>query len=148
MYASIALLALTACGNKEAPPEAGGEPTAAIPSTIPTDAMSQAYAEKLMDLTLSNFKPSDALGGAVLTYNTMTFRPDGSWHAAGSVAIGEDAMECEEQGTWLMDAASSQTTATLTWGIETTDCAGRKVGEEQRVQMTILDNGQYKVLFR
>jgi hypothetical protein len=148
MYASIALLALTACGNKEAPPEAGGEPTAAIKSNIPGDDMSQAYAEKLMDLTLRNFKPSDALGGAVLTYTSMTFRPDGSWYAAGSVAIGEDAMECEEQGTWLMEAASSQTTATMTWGIETTDCAGRKVGEEQRVQMSILDNGQYKVLFR
>ena len=102
MYASIALLALTACGNKEAPVEAAGEPIAAIPSNIPEDAMSQAYAEKLLDLTLRNFKPSDALGGAVLT--ETVFR----WPGMGTYIV--DSLENRDymaiQGAVLTLAAT------------------------------------------
>jgi len=148
MTNALALLTLAACGGKQAEPEVAAEPAPAIASNIPQDAKSQAFAKALMGLDLSSFKPSDALGGAVLTYSSMSFRPDGTWHAAGSVAIGEDSMECNEQGAWTMEPAEQASTATMMWSLETTDCAGRKSGNEQRVQMSILKNGQYKVLFR
>ena len=144
----LALLTLAACGGKQAEPEAAATPAAAINANIPQDAKSQSFAKALVGLNITNFKPSDAMGGAVLTYNSLSFRPDGSWHAAGAVAIGEDSMECNEQGSWSMEPAEQASTATMTWSLESTDCAGRKSGTEQRVQMSILNNGQYKVLFR
>ncbi len=144
----LALLTLAACGGKQAEPEVAAEPVAAINANIPQDANSQSFAKALLGLNITNFRPSDAMGGAVLTYSSLSFRPDGSWHAAGQVAIGEDSMECNEQGSWSMEPADQATTATMTWSVETTDCAGRKAGTEQRVQMSILANGQYKVLFR
>ena len=148
MPTTLALLTLIACGGKQAEPEVASAPAPAIESNIPNDAKSQAFAKALLGLNLANFKPTDAMGGAVLTYGSMSFRPDGTWHAAGSVAIGEDSMECNEQGSWTMEPAEQATTATMTWSVETTDCAGRKSGTDQRVQMSILNNGQYKIMFR
>jgi hypothetical protein len=57
-------------------------------------------------------------------------------------------MECVETGDWTMDPAEDEDTASMTWTINKTNCAGREVGTVQRVRMTLLKDGSFKVEFR
>ena len=94
----------------------------------------------------TNFKAVEG-SDVELVYSSVTFSPDGRWQANGAVEIADETMECTEVGTWTMDPADSETTASMTWVIEKTTCAGREAGE-QRVSLSLLGNGSYKVDFR
>ncbi len=47
-----------------------------------------------------------------------------------------------------MEPATSATTATMNWKTTTTDCAGREAGADQRVLVTIKDDGKIDADFR
>ena len=143
------LFALTlACGEKEETSTAAVE-EAATPSSsvVPDDKNSQAFAKKLYDLDIKRFRPVEG-DGIKLEYDSFVFKPDGSWVATGAVSVADESMECKEVGSWTMDPAETKDTATMTWTMDNTNCAGRSVPHEQRVEVTILDTGQFKVKFR
>ncbi len=142
----ILMLALTGCPKTE---EAAApvSRTPQIGAHLPQDATSKTYIGQLVDTEFKNFRPVEG-GGAILNYDTMGFRPDGSWSADGGVSIMEDKMECTESGSWAMDAASSETVAVVTWTVANTDCASRKPGSETRAQITLKSGGQYQFQFR
>jgi len=135
------------CGNK-------GETTTAAPSenapkasdSVPDDKASQEFGERLMDADLVRFKPVEG-DDVELVYSSFTFNPDGTWAASGAVEIMDETMECVEGGTWSMDPAESESTASMTWVIDKTNCAGREP-TEQRVRLTLEKNGEYQVNFR
>ncbi len=144
------LILLTAfalgCGNKG---ETTTAPTAAVSESsdsIPDDKVSQEFGERLMEANLSKFKPVEG-DDVELAYSSFTFSPDGTWTANGAVEIMDESMECVEQGTWTMDPAESESTATMTWVLSKTNCAGRE-SSEQRVRLTLEKNGEYQVDFR
>lgn len=146
MFALIA--ALTACGEKEPTSTAAAEEAKSEESSVvPGDKASQQFAKKLFDLDVKRFRPAEG-DGIKLEYDSLKFSPDGSWFATGAVSVADESMECKERGSWSMDTAIDSDTADMSWTIEDTSCAGREAGAEQRVQMTILDNGQFKVKFR
>jgi len=143
------LFALTlACGEKEETSTAAAE-EAATPSSsvVPDDKNSQAFAKKLYSLDVKRFRPVEG-DGIKLEYSSFTFKPDGTWVALGAVSVADESMECKETGNWAMDAAETKDTATMTWTMNSTNCAGRETPHEQRVEVTILDGGQFKVKFR
>ena len=83
-----------------------------------------------------------------LNYETMGFRPDGSWSASGAVSIMEDKMECVESGSWTMDPATSEQDGVVTWTVDQTDCASRHTETSTRARILLQDGGQYKFQFR
>ena len=100
---------------------------------VPNDPTSKAYAAKLLETTGKGFSPN-VMG---LTYTTLTFAADNTWHAEGLVAIMDEEMECVEKGTWLMDAASSETKANMTWTMTSTDCPSRVAPMEMRLELIL-----------
>lgn len=145
----IAALLLAACGEKEPTTTAAPAEAAQVAnSNVPGDKASQEFAEKLFAANLGNFRPVDAASGATLVYDSFTFRTDGTWTATGKVTAIDEAMECHEDGTWVLDAAEDANTAPMLWTVVKTNCAGRESGTETRVRLTLLKDGQYKVDFR
>ncbi len=100
---------------------------------VPNDPTSKAYAAKLLDTTGKGFSPN-AMG---LTYTALTFAADNTWHAEGLVSIMDEEMDCVEKGTWLMDAASSDTRANMTWTMTSTDCPSRVAPMEMRLELIL-----------
>ena len=142
--------ALASCGDKEAtstaaPVEAKGSKAAPVPGA-PTDATSQKFASALVALSVSDFNPSDS-SGAKIVYSHLAFGGDGHWSAVGYIEADFEKIDCSEGGTWSMEPATSDTTATVTWKTETTDCAGREAGET-RVEFTITPDGKLDTKFR
>ncbi|MCB9793302.1 MAG: hypothetical protein H6741_11305 [Alphaproteobacteria bacterium] len=149
---TLALVLLAACGSKEtsntaAPAEAASDAPAVSSDVVPADKASQAFAEKLFALTITDFRPIDS-SGADFIYKTFQLKPDGQWNASGVVEIAGETMECRETGPWTMDPAESNETANVTWTIDETNCAGRESGTEHRIQLTIRKGGEYEVSFR
>jgi len=145
--ASLFALAASGCGPKEAGGAAASvvKAAASLGDQVPSDAASQAFAKVLAMTPLTDLEVTSS--GAVLTYSEMKFSGDGSWSADGSVAIADEEMGCTEGGTWGMDAAESQTSASVNWKVEQTNCAGREAGAEQRAVLT-LEGGEVSVIFR
>lgn len=141
---------LLGCGPKESTStSAAAEATESAPSSanVPSDKASQAFSEKLFSLELSDFRPIDS-DGAELKWSKATFSPDGTWSADGAVSIMDETMECKEGGEWTMDPAEDASTAGMTWALQETNCAGREVGQDLRVLLTIEKGGEYSVDFR
>jgi hypothetical protein len=135
----IMWVALAGCGDKEpsttaAPAEAKAKET--VGSVAPSDPNSQKFVADLTALDIQDFHPSSSAGGQIV-YSHLKFRPEGAWAATGYVEAGDEKIDCSETGTWTMDPATNETTATMTWKTATTDCAGREPGGEQRVEVTI-----------
>jgi len=148
---TIVLLLLAACGSKEttttAAPAEAAENTPAASDVVPDDKASQAFAERLFATTLTNFRPIDS-SGADFRYNSFQLKPDGSWNADGVVEIADESMECVESGTWSMDPAETNDTASVGWVVDKTNCAGRESGTEHRIRLTIDKGGEYEYSFR
>lgn len=143
------LLGLAACGDK-APPASAGSAPAAAPSKVssaPADDNSQAFARRLVATPIKNFSPSDSTGAKFL-YNTFSFQADGTFTAQGYVEIADEKMDCAESGPWTMDAAESETVATVSWTVEKTNCAGREAGEKTRAQVTLQSGADPVFAFR
>ena len=116
-------------------------------ANIPGDADSNAFAKRLVGATFTNFQPTDG-AGAKFVYETFGFAGDNSWSANGYVEIMDERMECTETGSWTMEAATAGDTATVTWVVATTDCAGREAGAETRAQLTVDKDGGIQAMFR
>ncbi len=142
----LSLLLAVACGDKQAPVEAAAEPAASGPE-IPGDANSKKFADKLLSLTITNWSPEDS-GDVEFKYSSLQFNASNGWNAAAYVAIMDERVDCKELGSWSMDPAESATTANMTWTIEKTTCPGRDAGRELRLQMSILNDGSFKVKMR
>jgi hypothetical protein len=141
----ILMLALTACPKTEevvAPTTRKPQ----IGANLPQDATSKAFIGNLVNTTIRNYQPVE--GAVSLTYDTMGFRPDGSWSASGAVSIMEDKMECVESGGWIMDAAASETDGVVTWTVDDTDCASRKTEVSTRARILLKDGSQPTFSFR
>ena len=135
-------LALAACGPKEAPVQA--TPTEAGPQ-VPDDQSSRRFGEKLVNLQVISWSPSD--GGAVqFMYNTLQFRRTNTWQADATVSILDEEVSCQENGAWTMDPAQSDNTATVEMTVDKTSCPGREVGTSIRIEATILQDGTYKFM--
>lgn len=138
---------LVACGDKEeSETSAVAEATADAVTVIPADKNSTAFGKKLLANDFKGMKPVE--GDVKLTYNSLNFAPEGTWSAAGIVEIADEGMECMESGTWTMEPAVSDATATVAWTIDKTSCAGREAGGETRAELTLLDSGSYKMKMR
>ncbi len=144
--APLALALVIGCGDKNAPVESAAGPAASGPE-IPGDANSKKFAEKLLGLTISDWAPEDS-GEVKFEYTKLTFAADNTWQAVAYVAIMDETVDCKETGTWSMDAAESPTTAGMTWHLAKTTCPGREAGRDLRLQMSILNDGSFKVKMR
>jgi len=115
--------------------------SAAVPATpkkvqaqnVPNDKVSKAYAEKLLGTVGTGFSPNSE----GLTYTKLTFAADNTWHAEGLVAIMDEEMDCVETGTWMMDEATSETAANMTWTMTSTDCPSRVAPIEMRLELIL-----------
>lgn len=145
---SLVVLALAiGCGDKaETNTGAAEETTKATSEFVPGDKASQEFGKRLFKADLANFRAVEG-DDVKLTYTSFTFDPDGSWQARGAVEIADEKMECQEAGSWTMDAADDDSTASMTWNRVKTNCAGREAGE-QRVKLTLKKDGSYNVDFR
>ena len=100
---------------------------------VPDDKVSKAYAAKLLETVGTGFSPN----AAGLTYTKLTFAADNTWHAEGLVAIMDEEMDCVETGTWIMDAAKSDTATNMTWTVTSTDCPSRVAPIEMRLELIL-----------
>ncbi len=139
----LASLVLVGCGPKEAPVEAPVS-TSRGPE-IPSDSTSGKFAQRLLAVEISDWSPADT-GEVGFKYKSLTFSSDNSWVAPGRVEIMDEYVDCEESGTWTMDPADSESTASMTWQLEKTSCPGREGGKEIRVKITIERDGSYEIL--
>lgn len=148
MTHAILLTMLAGCGDKEPSKTAApAQAKAPVVSVVPTDEHSQQFAEKLSALDIQDFHPTSS-GGGKIVYSHLKFRDEGVWAATGYVEAQDERIDCSETGSWKMEPATSATTATMTWKTDTTDCAGREAGAEQRVLVTIKDDGKIDADFR
>jgi hypothetical protein len=147
-FVTVLALCALSCAKKEAPQAAAAEgksEEAAITAEIPATAEARSFAKTLIGTQVSNWHPT---GGSAFAYETLTFKPDGTWSAAASVSAGGEDIDCQESGTWKISEATSTDTATMEWGVVKTTCVSRDAGTSQRVVMTILEGGEYKIGFR
>ena len=100
---------------------------------VPDDKVSKAYAANLLETVGTGFSPNSE----GLTYTKLTFAPDNTWHAEGLVAIMDEEMDCVETGTWMMDAAKSETATNMTWTVSSTDCPSRVAPMEMRLELVL-----------
>ncbi|NOY27604.1 MAG: hypothetical protein GXP62_17200 [Oligoflexia bacterium] len=146
----LALPLIVGCGGKKPAPAAAGDskPSASAKKTgtYPTDATSQGFLSALTSMTVHNFLAVDN-GGATVVLSTLNFTADNEWSASGYVDAGDERMECTEHGTWTMEAATSNSSATISWVIGTTDCAGREPGTSTRAKIDIVGD-DIEVAFR
>jgi hypothetical protein len=143
MRYALLCLSLFACGKGAPPSDAGSASAPAADQEVastPGDAASRAFARALIKAEFTDFKPADAVG-AVIQYDRLGFQADNTWQASGYVAFEDEKMSCSEGGTWSMDPADSETTATVAWTVAQTNCAGRTAGTEARAKIT-LEPGQ------
>ncbi len=133
--------------NKDKDDSDAGSESSASNLDIPSDGTSKKFADLLLKTTIANFLPTDG-DGAKFVYSTLNFLGDNTWKAEGYVEIMDERMECTESGTWTMDAAESDRTATLSWSLAKTDCAGRESGKEARAVLTINKDGSVDAAFR
>lgn len=113
---------------------------------FPDDKTSAAFAEKLIRVEAKDFKPTDA-SGAGFKYKTIDFRNDNTWWAEAEMTADGETIDCKEQGTWEMDAATDENTAPMTWKLSRTTCAGRPSEAIMRVKVNI-EKGEYRIVFR
>ena len=146
----IAGLTITACGKKGASPDAAADAGAAggITAEMPAGKDAMAYAGKLLATTVTNWEPVSSTSGAKFVYNQMSFTPEGRWVAAGYLEASFEKIDCKESGTWKIEDAVDDRTATMLWTVDKTTCPTREVGHELRVQMVIAEAGKYKINFR
>lgn len=149
---SLALLSPAALAKKKKDKDNGGD--AAAPAgpdlsamQVPDDKASRDFAEKLVAITIRDFRPSDG-GGAKFEYTTLGFAPDNTWKAAGYIEIQDERMECTESGTWSMEPAESGKIATISWALVKTDCPGRDAGGDTRALVTLGKTGFESIKFR
>jgi hypothetical protein len=134
---------LAACGPKEAAVEAA--PAQAAGPNVPDDGSSRKFGEKLVNLQVVAWSPSD--GGAVqFMYNSLAFRRDNTWQADATVSILDEEVSCQENGAWTMDPAQSDNTATVELTVGKTSCPGRDVGTSIRLEASIMGDGTYKFM--
>jgi hypothetical protein len=139
---------LAGCGDKEPTSTAAvAEAKTQAASVVPADETSRLFALKLAALDIQDFHPASG-GGGKIVYTHLKFRDEGVWAATGYVEAQDERIDCSETGSWKMEPATSATTATMTWKTDTTDCAGRDAGAEQRVLVTIKDDGKIETDFR
>jgi hypothetical protein len=148
MRNALIILLLTSCakGGETTSSGESSQPSRQIGANLPSDSNSIDFIDAFVSLDIQDFRPGSS-SGAILTYDNLTFRPDESWHADGSIRIGEDQMECSESGHWSMQPATSPTVATVTWTVDAGSCS-RSAGIELRAQVSILEDGEYRVQFR
>ena len=148
MTHAILWVALAGCGDKEPTKTAAAAEAAPKPmANVPDDANSKAFAEKLQAMDIQDFSPSSAAGGHIV-YTHLKFRDEGVWAATGYVEAQDEKMDCSETGTWTMEPATSESTATMTWKTKTTDCIGREPGGEQRMLVTLKDDNKIDADYR
>jgi hypothetical protein len=150
MTNAILWVALAGCAKDKEKSNTAAASTEAKPkvvANVPEDANSKAFAEKLQAMDIQDFKPSSG-GGGEITYTHLKFREEGVWAATGYVEAQDEKMDCSETGTWTMEPATSQSTATMVWKTSTTDCVGREPGGEQRVLVTLKDDNKIDVDYR
>lgn len=145
-------LTLTGCGEKKpANTATSGSPAAAAGVTdetkIPDDDTSRAFANRLIGNPIRDFKPADN-SDALFIYKTMTFKANNAWNAQGELTAQGEKVECVERGTWKMDAASANDTATMEWTVDYTNCPGRPQNNVMRVKVNISQSGVYTIQFR
>ena len=134
------LIPATAAAGKKKDAPAPAAPVETGPATAaPSDANSQKFLAKLLTATLKDFRPSD--GGAEFKYTEASFGAGKVFLAKGFVEMDGERMDCTETGTWKMDAADTDRSASVEWTIAKTDCAGRDAGASVRVKMTIDKDG-------
>jgi hypothetical protein len=150
MTHAILWLALAGCAkDKEKTSTAAAAEAKPKPPVVnvPDDDNSKAFAEKLQGMDIQDFKPSSSEGGEIV-YTHLKFRDEGVWAATGYVEAQDEKIDCSETGTWTMEPATSASTATMVWKTTTTDCAGREPGAEQRVLVTLKDDGKIDADYR
>lgn len=150
-----ALLCASACGKKNTATEATAAPSSSTPAPsetaltaeMPDTPEARAFAKLLIKTEVTGLEPT---GGddVVFEYTSLTFSADGRWKAEGYVEASFEKMECMEVGTWTIDEATRNDTATMNWTVSKTNCAMRENGTTQRVQMTIPKSGPPKIMFR
>lgn len=142
----ILLPLLVACGPKKAPePVVSAAPE--VKTEVPDDATSRKFSSRLLALDITDWNPEDT-GSAEFKYGKFSFNKDNTWNGAATLTVIDESVNCSEKGTWSMDPADSETTATVTWTIDSTDCPGREKGKALRVQMTIGDDGKITLFVR
>jgi hypothetical protein len=149
MTHAILWVALAGCAKdkEKTNTAAAAEAKPKVVANVPDDANSKAFAEKLQAMDIQDFKPSSSQGGEIV-YTHLKFREEGVWAATGYVEAQDEKIDCSETGTWTMEPATSQNTATMVWKTSTTDCIGREPGGEQRVLVTLKDDGKIDADYR
>jgi hypothetical protein len=148
----LATLSFVACAAKHpssAGPSApaGGEAAESVDhAKIPDDAASKAFAQRLVKFDAKDFRPTDA-PGAAFVYKTLDFRGDNTWLAMAQMSADGETVDCKEEGTWEMDPAIDDHTATMEWKLTRTSCAGRPENNVMRVKVGIED-GEYRIAIR
>lgn len=144
----LPLFVLLACGGSKAPPADAGSSAAAGPSTnAPTDSNSQAFLKRLLALQLTDFRPNDA-AGAKFAYTSFDFEAGNTWTGPAYVEMDDERMDCTESGTWTLEPADSEETATVGWVVTKTNCAGREPGQATRASVTINGSGEASFSYR
>lgn len=146
----LTTLLLAACGAKKTAPAAATDGAPAEESIdgakIPDDKTSKAFAQRLVKFDAKDFKPTDA-AGARFVYKTVDFRGDNTWWAIAEMSAAGETIECKEQGKWEMDPATDEHTASMTWTLDRTTCAGRPESDVMRLKVEVKD-GDYRIVFR
>ena len=126
----LALTALMACPKPSAPEAAPMDKGPEITVAMPDSDAARAFARKMLKADIQNWSPTD---DRAFQWESVTFKPDGTFVAKAAIRAGGESVPCDEIGTWSVDKAVDKTHATMDWTVTKTDCATRSSGDKLRV---------------
>jgi len=136
---------LFGCSKGATPAPAPEAKAPEITAEMPDTKDAKSFAASLIDTTVSEWSPT---GNSDFEFLTMSFAGDGTWAATAKLVAGVEDIECNEVGSWKIAEVTDATQATVELTVTKTACANRENGAEQRILMSILNDGSYKIAYR
>ncbi len=131
----LAASLLVACPKESPPPQASAE--AEAPPPPPPSRYKgtiKGFVDHLIRTPIRSYKPEVA-GDALMRYDELRFESENRWVAKGEIKLGEEPYECEESGTWEVDAdaVTSPEEGAVDLVTDKTACPGRKAPMNWRI---------------
>ncbi len=126
------LAGLTACDEKKKEPE----------TSVEQRSTSDEFADKLVETEFVKYALGIG-GGGRLVYETLEFKPNGTWVGDAELLLAEDPFKCTESGTWQLeeDGSGDGNVGRVYLVMNQTDCPGREADDKWKIEIRLEGKG-------
>jgi len=141
------LVLFAGCAKEKGPakPSGGGvvaQEGGITPETeLPDDKDTRKFADQLVRNPVKDVAPADNV-----RWESLKFGPKNHWEATTVLSLGDEKVDCVEQGRWTAEKAESADKGTVVLQTKKNNCPGRSDSTEYRLVLTLDPNG-WQIVF-